>query len=60
MELLKTELIGTCPNCNCTYILIDNELVFCPRCALSTINDSGKELVQNQTWSSNKVHQINL
>ena len=39
MELMKTEITGKCPNCNGTYILIDNELIFCPRCALSIIED---------------------
>ncbi len=58
MELIKTEIIGKCPNCNCTYMMIDNELVFCPGCALSTINeyslayeeeDPRKEKVQYRT-----------
>jgi hypothetical protein len=39
LELMKTELTGKCPNCNCTYIVIDEELVFCPGCALSIIED---------------------
>ena len=55
MELLETESTGKCPNCNCRYIMIDNELMFCPKCALSIIEDisviyeeedSGKEIVQ--------------
>ncbi|MFW9900971.1 MAG: hypothetical protein ACFFDY_06750 [Candidatus Thorarchaeota archaeon] len=56
MKLIEKESTEKCPNCNCTYIIIDNELVFCPRCALSIIEDvlviyeeedSGKDLVQN-------------
>ena len=55
LELMKTEYTGKCPNCNGRYIMIDNELIFCPKCALSTIEeisiifeekDRRKELVQ--------------
>lgn len=60
MELKKTKFVGNChcPNCNCMYIIIDNEIISCPGCELSSKyneliiyeeEDARQELVQLQT-----------
>jgi hypothetical protein len=46
-----------CPNCNCLYIIIDNEIISCPGCEIASItnltqknyeDDAEKEIVQFQ------------
>jgi hypothetical protein len=38
MDLEKMNFIGRyhCPECNCMYILINNEIIFCPGCEYSS------------------------
>ncbi|MFX1389852.1 MAG: hypothetical protein ACFE9Z_07325 [Promethearchaeota archaeon] len=58
MELKKPNIMKRthCPNCNCIYIIIDNEIIVCPLCELSSKDINSKiyneinkgELVQFQ------------
>lgn len=58
MDSKKTNFIGKChcPECNCMYIIIDNEIISCPECEISSNQnkldnyeeDAREELVHNQ------------
>ena len=38
MVVEKKKIVGKlhCPECSCMLIIIDNEIVFCPKCVLSS------------------------
>ena len=59
MDIKKMNFIGKyrCPECNCMYIIIDNEIMSCPGCEYSSKKSKSKicedgtrkeELVQYQ------------
>jgi len=58
MDVEKINFVGSChcPECNGLYIIIDNEIISCPVCEISSSQmvskiyeeDGGKELVQSQ------------
>ncbi len=38
MVLENKEIVGKlhCPECNCMFIVVDNEIAFCPKCVISS------------------------
>lgn len=57
MEFSKTNFIERihCPNCNCMYIIIDNEIFSCPGCE---INFHSNGLTLNEDALKNEVIQL--
>ncbi len=57
MTLENRKFVGTlhCPTCNCMYIIIDNEIVLCPVCELSS---KGNESIHNKEECRERISSI--
>lgn len=57
MDIKNTRMVGKhhCPECNCMYIRIDNEIVSCPGCELSS---KGNRSIINEEECQERISSI--